>query len=48
MPNKVWRLGKLNHIAIAVPDMEKASKLFRDVLGATVSDPQVCVRGHLN
>lgn len=33
-----WKLGKLNHIAIAVPDMEKATALYRDVLGATVSE----------
>ena len=29
-------IGKLNHIAIAVPDLEKASAVYRDVLGATV------------
>lgn len=36
-------LGRLNHVAIAVPDMEAATKLYRDVLGAKVSDafPQV-------
>ncbi|XP_044207244.1 methylmalonyl-CoA epimerase, mitochondrial [Thunnus albacares] len=38
VPGSVWKLGKLNHIAIAVPDMEKATSLYRDVLGATVSD----------
>ncbi|XP_062499908.1 methylmalonyl-CoA epimerase, mitochondrial-like [Corticium candelabrum] len=32
-----WRLGRLNHVAIAVPDLEKASALYRDVLGADVS-----------
>ena len=35
---KDWKLGKLNHVAIAVPDLEKASQLYRDVLGANVSD----------
>ena len=44
VPKKVWRLGKLNHVAIAVPDLEKATKLFREVLGANVSEPQVSVR----
>ncbi|XP_002734959.1 methylmalonyl-CoA epimerase, mitochondrial-like [Saccoglossus kowalevskii] len=34
-----WNLGKLNHVAIAVPDLEKASKMYRDVLGAKVSEP---------
>jgi predicted enzyme related to lactoylglutathione lyase len=37
----VWKLGKLNHVAIAVPDMEKASNFYRDVLGAEVSQSQV-------
>jgi len=32
-------IGKLNHIAIAVPDMAKASALYRDTLGAKVSEP---------
>jgi methylmalonyl-CoA/ethylmalonyl-CoA epimerase len=32
-------IGKLNHVAIAVPDLEKASALYRDILGATVSAP---------
>ncbi|XP_023143388.1 methylmalonyl-CoA epimerase, mitochondrial [Amphiprion ocellaris] len=38
VPASLWKLGRLNHIAIAVPDMEKATALYRDVLGATVSD----------
>lgn len=38
LPGSLWSLGRLNHIAIAVPDMEKATALYRDVLGATVSD----------
>uniref|UniRef100_A0A8C6WEP9 Methylmalonyl-CoA epimerase, mitochondrial n=1 Tax=Neogobius melanostomus TaxID=47308 RepID=A0A8C6WEP9_9GOBI len=38
VPGSVWKLGRLNHIAIAVPDMEKATSLYRDILGATVSD----------
>ena len=36
-----WRLGRLNHVAIAVPDLEKASALYRDVLGADVSQSVV-------
>uniref|UniRef100_A0AC34QL86 VOC domain-containing protein n=1 Tax=Panagrolaimus sp. JU765 TaxID=591449 RepID=A0AC34QL86_9BILA len=31
-------LGRLNHVAIACPDLEKASKFYKD-LGANVSDP---------
>ena len=32
-------IGKLNHIAIAVPDLTAAVALYRDTLGAKVSDP---------
>jgi methylmalonyl-CoA/ethylmalonyl-CoA epimerase len=32
-------LGRLNHVAIAVPDVRKASEIYRDSLGAKVSDP---------
>ncbi|MGB3898485.1 MAG: methylmalonyl-CoA epimerase [Mesorhizobium sp.] len=33
-------LGRLNHVAIAVPDLESATALYRDTLGASVSQPQ--------
>ena len=33
-------IGKLNHVAIAVPDLGAAMALYRDTLGAAVSDPQ--------
>ena len=32
-------IGRLNHIAIAVPDLAKAAALYRDALGAKVSAP---------
>ncbi|WP_404378899.1 methylmalonyl-CoA epimerase [Caenispirillum salinarum] len=32
-------IGRLNHVAIAVPDLEAATATYRDVLGAKVSDP---------
>jgi len=32
-------IGRLNHVAIAVPDLAQAAALYRDVLGAEVSDP---------
>ncbi len=32
-------IGKLNHVAIVVPDLEAASEVYRDTLGATVSEP---------
>ena len=33
-------LGRLNHVAIAVPDLARAAALYRDALGAEVSAPQ--------
>ncbi|MEM8819997.1 MAG: methylmalonyl-CoA epimerase [Pseudomonadota bacterium] len=33
-------IGRLNHVAIAVPDLSAAAALYRDTLGATVSPPQ--------
>ena len=32
-------IGRLNHVAIAVPNLEAAVARYRDVLGAKVSDP---------
>ena len=32
-------IGRLNHVAIAVPDLAAASRLYRDTLGADVSEP---------
>jgi methylmalonyl-CoA/ethylmalonyl-CoA epimerase len=32
-------IGRLNHVAIAVPDLAAAAKLYRDTLGAKVSAP---------
>jgi methylmalonyl-CoA/ethylmalonyl-CoA epimerase len=32
-------IGRLNHIAIVVPDLSAASALYRRVLGARVSEP---------
>lgn len=31
-------LGRLNHVAIAVPDIAAATAVYRDTLGATVTD----------
>ena len=33
-------IGRLNHVAIAVPDLKAASELYRTTMGAVVSDPQ--------
>lgn len=32
-------IGRLNHVAIAVPDLTAAAAQYRDVLGAQVSEP---------
>lgn len=33
-------IGRLNHVAIAVPDLEAAAAQYRGTLGATVGPPQ--------
>ena len=33
-------IGKLNHVAIAVPDLGAAAALYRETLGANVSSPE--------
>jgi methylmalonyl-CoA/ethylmalonyl-CoA epimerase len=32
-------IGRLNHVAIVVPDLAAAAALYRDALGARVSEP---------
>ncbi len=32
-------IGRLNHVAVAVPDVAAASRVYRDTLGAKVSAP---------
>ncbi|MCW6508445.1 methylmalonyl-CoA epimerase [Lichenifustis flavocetrariae] len=32
-------IGRLNHVAIAVPDLDAAAALYRSALGASVSNP---------
>jgi len=39
-PRNNLRVKRLNHVAIAVPDIAKASAFYRDVLGAKVSEAQ--------
>jgi len=36
--SSVFSLGKLNHVAIAVPDLKKAMAFYSDSLRANVSD----------
>ena len=33
-------LGRLNHVALAVPDLAAAMAVYRDTLGARLSEPQ--------
>ena len=42
--SKDWNLGRLNHVAIAVPDLDRAASLYRDILGAKVSAAVVSMR----
>jgi len=32
-------IGRLNHVAIAVSDLDSATAIYRDILGARVSEP---------
>ena len=34
-------LGRLNHVAIAVPDLKAAMAVYQNMLGARLSEPQV-------
>jgi len=41
MSKKVSNIRRLNHIAIAVPDIDKASNAWKKALGAKISSPQI-------
>ena len=32
-------IGRLNHVAIAVPDLNAAARIYRETLGARISEP---------
>ncbi|XP_020824259.1 methylmalonyl-CoA epimerase, mitochondrial isoform X2 [Phascolarctos cinereus] len=34
----MWNLGRLNHVAVAVPDLQMAKSFYKNVLGAQVSE----------
>ena len=36
-------IGRLNHVAIAVRDLDDEARRYRDVLGASVTEPQILV-----
>jgi methylmalonyl-CoA/ethylmalonyl-CoA epimerase len=37
-------IGRLNHVAIATADLAKAAAVYRDLLGAKISEPQALPR----
>jgi len=39
-PQQTAMIGRLNHVAIVVPDLVAASRLYRQALGARVSEPR--------
>ncbi|KAJ1771868.1 hypothetical protein LPJ54_004683, partial [Coemansia sp. RSA 1824] len=41
-----WKLGRLNHVAIAVPDMEKASTFWKHVMQADTVSESVAMPEH--
>ena len=40
MQETLSKIGRINHIAIAVPDIEKASSIWENALGANISSTQ--------
>jgi len=40
MQEALSKIGRINHIAIAVPDIEKASSIWENALGANISSTQ--------
>jgi len=38
VPAGLWKLGRLNHVAIACHDLPKAAQFYKDILGAKVSE----------
>ena len=33
----IWKLGRLNHVAVATPDLSATAKFYKDVLRAKVN-----------
>ncbi|UJR33914.1 hypothetical protein I4U23_021333 [Adineta vaga] len=46
VPKGVWNLGKLNHLAVAVPNLDEASSFFKNVLQAKSVSGAVALKEH--
>ncbi|CAF1339369.1 unnamed protein product [Adineta ricciae] len=46
VPSEVWKLGKLNHIAVAVPSLDEASSFFKNILHAKAVSGAVPLKEH--
>jgi len=46
IPSDVWKLGKLNHIAIAVPNLDEASSFYKNILQAKSVSGAVPLKEH--
>ncbi|UJR13430.1 hypothetical protein I4U23_000444 [Adineta vaga] len=46
VPSGVWKLGKLNHIAVAVPCLDEASSFFKNILQAKSVSGAVPLKEH--
>ncbi|CAF4332441.1 unnamed protein product, partial [Adineta steineri] len=46
VPSSLWKLGKLNHLAVAVPNLDEASSFFKNVLHAKSVSGAVPLKEH--
>lgn len=41
IPKELQKIGRLNHVALAVPNLDKSVGFFKNVLGGEVSEKEV-------
>ncbi|CAF1555894.1 unnamed protein product [Adineta ricciae] len=46
VPKGVWNLGRLNHLAVAVPNLDEASSFFKNILQAKSVSGAVPLKEH--
>jgi hypothetical protein len=46
VPKALWSLGKLNHVAIAVPNLKQATDMYKNVLQAEHVSEAVALPDH--